>query len=242
MLSKPSAESSGGSSVDGVDVERQQIADRVGVLGAVQAMRRRRARDWDARPPRGRAWTRDSVSERGRAPPRRAAACRPAASRRCAACGSTFSHSAGVVRRPRARSAFDRGRRRRPWPTSSPARCGSWRSSGRASAAAPDRAPRDGGGHGACRGAAAAARLRGQRDAPDQTQHRGERQTGANHRSVDYRNRRRAGLKIPERRSDTSRGAGSRGPGSSDLPVLPARPALPRLPARPAGLRSRTVR
>ena len=43
MLSKPAAESSGGSSAVDVDVERQQIADRVGVLGAVQAMQRRRA-------------------------------------------------------------------------------------------------------------------------------------------------------------------------------------------------------
>ena len=44
MLSKPAAESSGGSSAADVDVERQQIADGVGVLGAVQAMQRRRAR------------------------------------------------------------------------------------------------------------------------------------------------------------------------------------------------------
>ena len=46
MLSKPYAESSGGSSDDVIDVERQQIADRVGVFGAVQPVEQRPARDW----------------------------------------------------------------------------------------------------------------------------------------------------------------------------------------------------
>ena len=44
MLSKPYAESSGGSSDGDVDVEREQIADGVGVLGAVQPVKQRAAR------------------------------------------------------------------------------------------------------------------------------------------------------------------------------------------------------
>ena len=44
MLSKPYAESSGGSSDGDVDVESQQIADRVGVLGAIQPVQQRAAR------------------------------------------------------------------------------------------------------------------------------------------------------------------------------------------------------
>ncbi len=44
MLSKPLLESSAGSSVAGVHVHRQQIADRVGVLAAIHAMQRHAAR------------------------------------------------------------------------------------------------------------------------------------------------------------------------------------------------------
>ena len=44
MLSKPLAESSGGSSVVGVDLQVEQIANGVGVLGAVQPMQDDRAR------------------------------------------------------------------------------------------------------------------------------------------------------------------------------------------------------
>ena len=43
MLSKPNAESSGGSKALHVDLEIEQIADRVRILGAIQAPQRRRA-------------------------------------------------------------------------------------------------------------------------------------------------------------------------------------------------------
>ena len=66
MLSNPYAESSGGSSADAIDVEREQIADGVGVLGAVQAVEQPAARDSASPRPRDRG----SSSDTRRAPSR----------------------------------------------------------------------------------------------------------------------------------------------------------------------------
>ena len=102
----------------GVDANAEQILDRVGVLGAVQAMERDAAR---IRIARRRCIERHArATRRTRRPlPRPAAARRAAASCRRAACARAFSHRLGVLRDV----ARDRRCRRR-CPLSSRAGCG----------------------------------------------------------------------------------------------------------------------
>ena len=103
-----------------VDVERQQVLDRAGVLGAVEALEAARARRRRAAPPRRRCGSRTPPPcRRARCP--RAAWRRPGASSSRAACGSSS---------PTARDPRPPARRRSPPATARRpcrARCGRWR-------------------------------------------------------------------------------------------------------------------